>query len=58
MILYLHGGAYILGLAQKLYKEKKQGPSQIVLIAPWLDVTMSDPEIQKIDPFDKLLNVI
>lgn len=51
------GGGLALGLSQKLYKEKKQVPSQIILIAPWLDVTMSDPEIQKIDPLDQLLNV-
>lgn len=51
------GGGLSLRLSQKLYKDKKQGPSQIVLIAPWLDVTMSDSEIKKIDPLDKLLNV-
>ena len=51
------GGGLSLGLAQKLQVEKKLNPSQIILIAPWLDITMSDPEIQKIDAFDKLLNV-
>jgi acetyl esterase/lipase len=51
------GGGLSLGLAQKLQKEKKTGPSQIILISPWLDVTMSDPEVQKIDPLDKLLSI-
>ncbi len=51
------GGGLSLGLAQKLQKEKKAGPSQMILISPWLDVTMSDPDVQKIDPFDKLLSI-
>jgi acetyl esterase/lipase len=51
------GGGLSLGLAQKLQKEKKTGPSQIILISPWLDVTMSDPEVQKIDPLDKVLSI-
>ncbi len=51
------GGGLSLGLAQKLQKEKKNGPSQIILISPWLDVTMSDPEVQKIDPLDKVLSI-
>lgn len=51
------GGGLSLGLAQKLQKEKKAGPSQIILISPWLDVTMSDPEVQKIDPLDKVLSI-
>ena len=51
------GGGLSLGLAQKLQKEKKAGPSQIILISAWLDVTMSDPEVQKIDPLDKVLSI-
>jgi acetyl esterase/lipase len=51
------GGALSLGLAQKLQKEKKAGPSQMILISPWLDVTMSDPEVKKIDPLDKVLSI-
>ncbi len=51
------GGGLSLGLAQKLQKEKKAGPSQIILISAWLDVTMSDPEVVRIDPLDKLLSI-
>lgn len=51
------GGGLSLGLAQKLQKENKPGPSQILLVSPWLDVSLNDPEIKNIDPLDHLLHV-
>ena len=50
------GGGLALGLAQKLKKEKKNLPSQIILMAPWLDITMTNPDIKEIDPRDRLLS--
>lgn len=51
------GGGIALGLAQKLRNDKKLQPSQIILNSPWLDITMSNPEIGQIDKKDKLLGI-
>ena len=48
------GGGICLALAQRLREEGLPQPRRIVLLAPWLDVSMSNPEIaeaDKIDPF-------
>lgn len=51
------GGGIALGFAQKLRNKNKPQPSQIILISPWLDITMSNPEIIEIDKRDKLLGI-
>lgn len=51
------GGGIALGLAQKLRNDKKSQPSQIILNSPWLDITMSNPEISQIDKKDRLLGI-
>ncbi len=51
------GGGLALGFAQKLRNEGSSLPSQLILLSPWLDITMSNPEIQLIDKKDKMLNV-
>jgi|SRR5690554_604488 len=51
------GGGIALGYAQKLRNENKPQPSQIILNSPWLDITMSNPDIAKIDKKDKLLGI-
>jgi len=51
------GGGIALGFAQKLRNESKPQPSQIILNSPWLDVTMSNPDIVEIDKKDKLLGI-
>lgn len=50
------GGGISLALAQKLGKENKKIPEKIVLISPWLDITMKNEEIDKVQEKDKLLN--
>lgn len=50
------GGGIALALAEKLGEEGKQQPNQLILLSPWLDVTMSNPEIEKIQEKDKKLN--
>jgi acetyl esterase/lipase len=48
------GGGFALALAQKLRNEQSVPPSQIILLSPWLDITLANPEISKIannDPF-------
>lgn len=50
------GGGIALGFAQKLRNENKRQPSQIILISPWLDITLSNPDIVKETSKDKLLS--
>ncbi|GAA0564655.1 hypothetical protein GCM10009415_53950 [Chitinophaga japonensis] len=48
------GGGFALALAQKLWHEGLPQPGRIILLSPWLDITLSNPgikEINKIDPF-------
>jgi len=52
------GGGLCLAYAEKLRNENAAiQPQKIILISPWLDVTMSDPQIKEIDNEDKLLGV-
>jgi acetyl esterase/lipase len=51
------GGGLALGFAQKIQKERIKQPQQIILFSPWLDVSMTNPEIVKFDKRDKILNV-
>lgn len=50
------GGGISLAFAQKLGEENKKMPEKIVLVSPWLDITMKNEEIDKIQEKDKLLN--
>jgi acetyl esterase/lipase len=51
------GGGFALALAQKMKFESVAQPSQIILLSPWLDITLKNPEIKKIDPVDPFLGV-
>ncbi|MBK8398565.1 MAG: alpha/beta hydrolase [Leptospiraceae bacterium] len=51
------GSGLTLGFTQFLIKEKKPLPSQIILLSPWLDVTMSNPDILSVDNDDKILGI-
>ena len=51
------GGGLALGLSMMLRDEKMPPPEAIVLLSPWLDVTMSNPHIEEIDAMDPFLNV-
>jgi acetyl esterase/lipase len=52
------GGGLALAFAQKLIKEKhKKLPARIVLLSPWLDLTMSNPAIKKLEESDHILTV-
>jgi epsilon-lactone hydrolase len=50
------GGGMALAVAQQLRDRGKQ-PTRILLIAPWLDVTMTDPKVAEIAPHDRLLTI-
>jgi len=51
------GGGFSLGLAQKLKHDGIPQPADIVLLAPWLDVTLTNPEIAEIDKDDPMLGI-
>ena len=51
------GGNLALALAETLQKEDIKPPSQIILLSPWLDVAMDNPEIKKIEDVDPMLSL-
>ncbi len=51
------GGGLALGFTMFLRNENRSQPNQLILMAPWLDVTMSNPEILKVDKKDKILGI-
>ena len=50
------GGGLALALMQKMGEENIKMPNQTILISPWLDVRMNNPEIEKISKNDPMLN--
>jgi acetyl esterase/lipase len=51
------GGGIALGFAQKIKNEEVKQPVEIILFSPWLDVSMSNPDLVKFEKDDKILNV-
>ena len=51
------GGGIALGFSQYLRNQNRKQPEQIILISPWLDVTMSNPDLKQIEVKDKILSV-
>ncbi|GAB2636261.1 alpha/beta hydrolase fold domain-containing protein [Nocardia goodfellowii] len=43
------GGGLALGFAQTLPQERLRQPGRIVLISPWMDLTLSNPAITEVD---------
>ncbi len=50
------GAGMSLSLVQKIAEDKLAQPSKTILISPWLDVTMSNKEIDSIQKKDSKLN--
>jgi acetyl esterase/lipase len=50
------GGGFALGFAQSLVEQGLPQPDRIVLLSPWLDLTLSNPDSARIDPSDVLLD--
>jgi acetyl esterase/lipase len=50
------GGGMALAVAQQLRKRGKQ-PARIILLSPWLDVSMSDPRLAEVEPRDPMLSL-
>ncbi len=52
------GAALALALAQKLHREKfPKQPQKMILISPWLDLTLANPQIEPIAAEDPILSV-
>jgi epsilon-lactone hydrolase len=49
------GGGFALALAQKMRNENMVQPNRIILLSPWLDITLANPEIDNIDSIDPFL---
>jgi monoterpene epsilon-lactone hydrolase len=50
------GGGLALGQAIALRDQHLPLPRQVILFSPWLDLTLSNPEIPPLDPIDFLLD--
>ncbi|HKP81183.1 MAG TPA: alpha/beta hydrolase, partial [Pyrinomonadaceae bacterium] len=51
------GGGISLALAQRLREDGLEQPGRLVLLSPWLDATLSNPEIPEFDKIDPFLGV-
>jgi monoterpene epsilon-lactone hydrolase len=51
------GGGLALALAQRLRIDDLPQPKQIILLSPWLDITLSNPEIERLDPIDPFMGI-
>lgn len=51
------GGGMALALAQLITKQNGVIPSKLILLSPWLDITLQNPAIKTIDPLDPFLGI-
>lgn len=51
------GGHMALSLALRLAQADGPAPGRLILFAPWLDVTMRDPDIETVAPHDFMLAI-
>jgi acetyl esterase/lipase len=51
------GGGLALGFTQQLRDENKKQPDQLIIFSPWLDVTMCNPILERLDKEDNLLSI-
>lgn len=49
------GGGLALGFAQTLVASGQQPPGRLLLIAPWLDLTLGNPDIPAVEAHDPML---
>lgn len=52
------GGGLAIAFAQALRETDLPQPEHIITLSPWLDITMSNPDIAETDPYDKALNKV
>jgi epsilon-lactone hydrolase len=46
-----------MAAGEKMQVEQVQQPGQIIMLSPWLDLTLTNPDISKIDPLDSFLGI-
>ncbi|MBT1706357.1 alpha/beta hydrolase fold domain-containing protein [Chryseosolibacter indicus] len=51
------GGGFALALAQKKKNDNEIQSGKIILLSPWLDLTLKNPEIEALDPLDPFLSI-
>lgn len=51
------GGGLAFGFAQMLRNENMQQPKEIILLSPWLDISLGHKDIRKYEKKDPMLNV-
>jgi acetyl esterase/lipase len=51
------GGGLTLALAQRLRAESRRQPANLVLLSPWLDITLNDPAVATLDRRDPYLSI-
>ena len=51
------GGGFSLALCQRLRYDNLPQPRRIILLSPWLDLTLTNPEIRSIDSHDPFLGI-
>lgn len=51
------GGGLALAFAQQIRDKALELPAQIILLSPWLDISMANPDIAPVEEADKLLRV-
>jgi len=51
------GGGFALALAEKMQEENKEKANQIILLSPWLDITLKNEESWKVDKNDPVLGI-
>lgn len=51
------GGGISLALAQRLREDGLPQPGAVIMLSPWLDATLSNPEIAAVDRIDPFLGV-
>ena len=51
------GGGLALGLAEVLLQEKQQGPEELILISPWVDLSMTNRELEDYLVHDPMLGI-
>ena len=51
------GGGLVLGFVQTLRDAHLAMPASVIMLSPWLDVTLENPQIEVLSPADPFLNV-
>ena len=51
------GGGLALGLAEALRDQGDPGPEELILISPWVDLTMSNPDMKDYVELDPMLGI-